>query len=349
MRKGMLIFTVGAIAVMAAGCAKDDAGKNIGGETTEVISTGTLETEKTVSTKDSAAIDNESTSDTKKDVSDSQGEETANGQEPWEIADGGYDVQVMSDMRQSYDEYAQKLLKIENAGVYGNVREVQAECKTGDDIIVYSADDIALIYDAAADNTQECVLEWGDNSYTLDGVKEWAQVQESRKFFIVSDLDGDGQDELVIKAENGARGSLGFCFIDIVDGEVRCDFYKSADLLQYNVYNDFLFTYQVEGMTQPAVKDVRECLGADELEFYNLMGDKGWWNDEGQLLENPYINLMAGCTYECDFYNDMRESEEGCVIRIGMDINFEALSGPCVEVYSYYKFIDGKLELIGIR
>lgn len=66
MRKGMLIFTVGAIAVMAAGCAKDDAGKNIGGETTEVISTGTLETEKTVSTKDSAAIDNESTSDTKK-------------------------------------------------------------------------------------------------------------------------------------------------------------------------------------------------------------------------------------------------------------------------------------------
>lgn len=321
MRKGMLIFTVGAMAVMAAGCAKDDAGKNIGGETTEVISTGTLETEKTVSTKDSAAIDNESTSDTKKDVSDSQGEETANGQEPWEIADGGYDVQVMSDMRQSYEEYAQKLLKIENAGVYGNVREVQAECKTGDDIIVYSADDIALIYDAAADNTQECVLEWGDNSYTLDCVKEWAQVQESRKFFIVSDLDG----------------------------EVRCDFYKSADLLQYNVYNDFLFTYQVEGMTQPAVKDVRECLGADELEFYNLMGDKGWWNDEGQLLENPYINLMAGCTYECDFYNDMRESEEGCVIRIGMDINFEALSGPCVEVYSYYKFIDGKLELIGIR
>ena len=79
------------------------------------------------------------------------------------------------------------------------------------------------------------------------------------------------------------------------------------------------------------------------------MGDKGWWNDEGQLLENPYINLMSGCTYECDFYNDMRESEEGCVIRIGMDINFEALSGPCVEVYSYYKFIDGKLELIGIR
>lgn len=46
MRKGMLIFTVGAMAVMAAGCAKDDAGKNIGGETTEVISTGTLETEK---------------------------------------------------------------------------------------------------------------------------------------------------------------------------------------------------------------------------------------------------------------------------------------------------------------
>ena len=165
----------------------------------------------------------------------------------------------------------------------------------------------------------------------------------------MSDLDGDNQDELVIKAENGARGSLGFCFIDIVDGEVKCDFYKSADLLQYNVYNDFLFTYQVEGMTQPAVKDVRECLGADELEFYNLMGDKGWWNDEGQLLENPYINLMAGCTYGCDFYNDMRESEEGCVIRIGMDINFEALSGPCVEVYSYYKFIDGKLELIGIR
>lgn len=349
MRKGMLIFTVGAIAVMAVGCAKDDAGKNIGGETTEVILTGKSGTEETVSTKDSAAIDNESTSDTKKDVSDSQGEETANGQEPWEIADGGYDVQVMSDMRQSYEEYAQKLLKIENAGVYGNVREVQAECKTGDDIIVYSADDIALIYDAAADNTQECVLEWGDNSYTLDGVKEWAQVQESRKFFIVSDLDGDDQDELVIKAENGARGSLGFCFIDIVDGEVRCDFYKSADLLQYNVYNDFLFTYQVEGMTQPAVKDVRECLGADELEFYNLMGDKGWWNDEGRLLENPYINLMAGCTYECDFYNDMRESEEGCVIRIGMDINFEALSGPCVEVYSYYKFIDGKLELIGIR
>ena len=38
MRKGMLIFTVGAMAVMAAGCAKDDAGKNIGGETTEVIS-----------------------------------------------------------------------------------------------------------------------------------------------------------------------------------------------------------------------------------------------------------------------------------------------------------------------
>ena len=226
MRKGMLIFTVGAIAVMAAGCAKDDAGKNIGGETTEVISTGKSETEETVSTKDGAAIDNESTSDTKKDVSDSQGEETANGQEPWEIADGGYDVQVMSDMRQSYEEYAQKLLKIENAGVYGNVREVQAECKTGDDIIVYSADDIALIYDAAADNTQECVLEWGDNSYTLDGVKEWAQVQESRKFFIVSDLDGDDQDELVIKAENGARGSLGFCFIDIVDGEVRCDFYK---------------------------------------------------------------------------------------------------------------------------
>ena len=29
MRKGMLIFTVGAIAVMAAGCAKDDAGKNM--------------------------------------------------------------------------------------------------------------------------------------------------------------------------------------------------------------------------------------------------------------------------------------------------------------------------------
>lgn len=149
MRKGVLIFTVGAIAVMAAGCAKGDAGKNIGGETTEVISTGKSETEETVSTKDGAAIDNESTSDTKKDVSDSQGEETANGQEPWEIADGGYDVQVMSDMRQSYEEYAQKLLKIENAGVYGNVREVQAECKTGDDIIVYSADDIALIYDAA--------------------------------------------------------------------------------------------------------------------------------------------------------------------------------------------------------
>ena len=59
MRKGMLIFTVGAIAVMAAGCAKDDAGKNIGGETTEVISTGTLETEETVSTKDSAAIRSE--------------------------------------------------------------------------------------------------------------------------------------------------------------------------------------------------------------------------------------------------------------------------------------------------
>ena len=103
----------------------------------------------------------------------------------------------------------------------------------------------------------------------------------------MSDLDGDNQDELVIKAENGARGSLGFCFIDIVDGEVRCDFYKSADLLQYNVYNDFLFTYQVEGMTQPAVKDVRECLGA------GMMKDSYWKIHILILWRDVHMNVIS--------------------------------------------------------
>lgn len=269
-------------------------------------------------------------------------------------ADGSYDVEQMNEMRLSYETMTSQLAEYETFGTVTNVRVVEAEQKDGDNIVVCSGEDIAIYRDSSSKDSDECVLEWGGNSYTLSGVKDWGGFPAQRMKFIELDTDGDGENELIVKSEAGARGSYVFCFVDIADGEAQCDFYDSPKLEEYGVYDDFIITYRLEGMNETAVKDAMEYIkrerwyGLDDQTEY-FVGGTGWWNEEGELLDNPRIDLLNGCTYEYDFYNDMREGEGGCIIRIGKDINFEGMAGPEIETYSYYKFVDGKLELLGRR
>lgn len=341
--KEKILLAACMMAAMISGCTQKNVGNaadNTSGNVAGGKTTSESQTDKETSETDVA-------DGTQAVAGTSCDEESTTEQETWGIADGSYDLDTMNRLRENYEAAAAELIELESGGAFENVRQLQAERKDGDKIVVYSVDDIAVMKAETSDKQTECMLEWGDNSYALEEAKDWSGIPATSMSFIVADLDADGQYELIIASQNGARGSLDFCFIDIVDGEAKCDFYKKPEMTEYNVYNDFLFTYQIEDMAETGVRDVRECLEGDAADYY--IGDKGWWNEDGHLLENPYITFLMGCTYEYDFYNDIRDGGEGCIIRIGSDMNFSALSGPCFEVYSYYKFSDGKIELIGRR
>ena len=356
MRKYILASGLIALALVAAGCGRNNENSSEGSvPATESITESVTESEKDAESAEESIAETESQS-TVETVTEMQSTaETESTSVSYGRADGTYDVDLMNEMRSAYETMASQLLEYEAFGTVTNVRVTEAEQKEGDNIVVCSGEGIAIYRDYSAKDSDECVLEWGDNSYTLAGVKDWSGFPAQHMKFIELDTDGDGENELIVNSEIGARGSNAFCFIDIVDGEALCDFYDySPQLEEYGVYDDFIITYRLNGMNETAVKDARDYIkrerwyGLDDRTDYYI-GEAGWWNEAGELLENPYINLMAGCTYEYDFYNDMREGEGGCIIRIGKDINLETMSGPEIETYSYYKFKDGRLELLGRR
>lgn len=364
-KRGWMILAVCMMSAVFSGCAGKNAGNAIDDTVANISETATKAETDIVTVaenqSDKETIDNEQKNESDKDKSDNSQSttQTSSNEEPatepfsWAIADGSYDAESMNKMRESYEAAAAKLVELESGGTFENIRKVQAERNEDGKIVTYSADDIEVINDNSTGKLPGCTLKWGDNSYTLEEIEDWSGVLSddfNRLWFVVGDLDGDAQDELIIISEGGARGSLRFFFIDIVDGEAKCDLYKYPDLLEYNIYDDFLVTYRMEDMTENGVKDGRDCV---KNEYYDYMdyfiGDMGWWNEDGKLLENPRIDLLAGCTYVYDFYNDTRDGEGGCIIRIEMDINFESMAGPYFDIYSYYKFSNGKLELIGRR
>ncbi len=362
-KRGRMILVVCVMAAAFSGCAKknvdnviEDTTANISEMTTKTKNDTVAENQSSKDTIDSEQK-NESGKDTTNDAQSttrtSHNEEITTELVAWEVADGSYDAKSMNEMRESYEAAAAKLMELESGGTFENIRKVQADRNEDGKIVTYSADDITVINDKSPGKLPDCTLKWGDNTYTLEEVEDWSGVLSSginRMWFVVGDLDGDAQDELIIISEGGAWGTLRFFFIDIVDDEAKCALYKYPDLLEYNIYDDFLITYRMEDMTETGVKDGRDCV---KNEYYDqtdyFIGDMGWWNEDGQLLENPYIQLLAGCTYVYDFYNDTRDGEGGCTIRIERDINLESMAGPYFDIYSYYKFSDGKLEFIGRR
>lgn len=340
MKKNIMLLGLITLSVAASGCGRNN-GETVNGTADVTVLESVTQQESESISESTSENGTESQSESESAIGDTDTTDEAIEL----VADGSYDADEMDKLIGAYEKMALELSEYEKRGSVTDVRSIEAEQKEGKDIVVCSAGDIAIYRDYSEASSDECVLEWGEQSFTLPGMKEWSGFPAQHMKFTELDTDGDGDDELIVSSEVGARGYNVFCFIDIVDGEAVCDYYSCAELEEYHAYDDFIVTYKINDMDTIIVKNIKDELDEDEIDSY-INGDERWWNDDGKLMDNPYINVLAGPTYEIDFFE---ASDGGCIVRIGQDLCLGSLAGWNLELYSYYRFSDGKLELLGRR